>query len=222
MYDNRGRLVYRVSLATGYALSAMLSPDNKKLVILDLTDNGSRIAFYDLSREDPDGVFEYPEGLILDMRYIPDGRIIAIATDSLIRVDTSGVGTRLFEFEGRRLGGYVLSDSFSALHLFDYSVGYSGRLVTLDDTGRLLGGVVTDREIVSMSTSGGYLTILKFDGPVFYDAELNEFLPDGELTAVAGATRVLSLSDGAALVAGDHFAVVLRIGGAQGIDDSRN
>jgi len=222
VYDNRSRVVYRISLATGYALSAILSPDNKNLVVLDLTDNGSRITFYDLSREEPDGFFDYPEGLLLDIRYIQDGSIITISTDSLIRVDASGVGTKLFEFEGRRLGGYVLNDSFTALHLFDYSVGYSGRLITVDSSGRLLGGVVTDKEIISISTSRGYLTILKNDGPVFYDAELNEFMPDGELTTVAGATRILSLSDSAALVAGDHFAVVVRIGRAQDIDDSSN
>ena len=221
-YDNRGRDVYRISLATGYALSAMLTPDNKKLAVLDLTNNGSRITIYDLSREEPDGVFEYPDGLILDMQYTTGGKILAVAADSLIIVDAGGAGTELFGFDGRRLGGYVFGDNFTALHLFDYSVGYSGRLITLDDTGRLLGGVVTDKELLSMSASRGYLTILKNEGPVFFDSELNEYLTVGELAVAAGATRVLSLSDDAALVASDHFAVVLKIGRAQSSDDSRN
>ena len=211
-YDNRGREVYKISLATGYALSAVLSSDNRKLAVLNLTGDGSRITLYSLNSEAPDSEYNYEDGLILDLRNLPDGKILAVATDSLIIVDTNGSGTEFFGFEGSRLGGYILGEDFITLHLFDYGVGYRGRIVTLDDAGRLLGGIVTDREIVSMSSGGGYLAVLKSDDSMFFDAELNEFQPVEESATAAGATQVISLGDRSVFAASDHFAVVFRIG----------
>ena len=211
-YDSSGREVYKISLATGYALSAVLSPDNRKLAVLNLTDDGSKITLYSLNSEAPDSEYNYEDGLILEIRNLPDGIILAVATDSLIIVDADGVGTVFFGFDGSRLGGYMLGEDFITLHLLDYGVGYRGRIVTLDDAGRLLGGIVTDREVISMSSGGGYLAILKSDGSMFFDAELNQFQPVEESTTIAGATQVISLGDRLVFAAGDHFAVVFRIG----------
>jgi len=212
VYNDTGQSAYRVSLASGYTLNAGLSPDNKKLAVLNMTDNGSKIILYDLGNEEPDGEFVYPGGLILDIRYLPGGQVLAVTMNSLVVVDKDGSGTVFFSFDGRRLGGYILIDSLVVLHLYDFGVGYGGRLITLDESGRLLGGVVTDRAILSMSTCGKYLAVLKSDGPVLYDTELSEFPPLNNHEAAAGATQVISLGDSSVLAAGDHFATVLRIG----------
>jgi hypothetical protein len=73
----------------------------------------------------------------------------------------------------------------------------------------------TGREVISMSTGGRYLAVLWSDGVLFYDRELDEFIPygDGAAHAGAGARRVLALDGGAALVAGDFSAVVLNTDG---------
>lgn len=218
-YDNGGGGVYRVSLATGYALRAALSPDNGRLAILSLTDNGSRLAVYGLDSEEPEFENNYPGDLILDIRYLPGGEILAVSTRSLIVIQTDGSASELFGFDGGRLGGYTLSDSVIALHLLDYGIGYSGRIITLDPGGKLLGGILTDKAVLSMSANGGYLAVLKSDGPAFYDPGMNEYMPTRDLAAAAGATQVLSLGEGAFLVAGDHLAEVFTIGG-RGIDDS--
>lgn len=223
-YDDKGGRVYRVSLATGYALHAEMSPDNNKLAILSLTDNGSRVTVYDLSSEEPEQEYNFRGSLLLDIRYLPGGEILAISTESLIAIKTDGSTADLFGFNSGRLGGYILNDSVIVLHLLDYSIGYSGRLITLDPSGKLLGGVLTDKTIMSMSVSRGYLVILKSDGPVFYDFEMNEYPPTRDLAAAEGATQVVSLGEGAFLVAGDHLAEVFRIGvrEGEGIDDSRD
>jgi len=211
VYSDSGRSVYRVSLATGYALSAALSPDNMKLAILSLTDDGSRITIYDLGSENPDGEFSLSGRLILEMGFLPSGEILIVALDSLIIIDITGSDSELFGFDGRRLGGYILSESFIALHLLDFSVGYSGRIISLDYTGKLLGGILTDKAIISMSGGDGYLAVLSGDGPDFYDAEMNQYLTDRDPADTAGASRVISLGGGAFLVAGDHIASVYRI-----------
>jgi len=211
IYNSRGRSVYRAFLGSGYVLSAALSPDSRSLAVLNLTDSGSRITFYHgLNKEEPDSAFDLPGGLILDMRYLPDGKLLAISTESLLVIDGNGEGMELIGFSGRRLGAYTFSDDFFILHLLDYGVGHRGRLVSLDSGGVLLGELATDRELLSISSANGFLVILSIDGAVFYDAGFDEFPPLEEHLSTAGASSVLALGDWAALATSDHLAVVLR------------
>ena len=212
VYDNSGRNVYKVSLASGYAMKAALSSDNKRLAVLNLTDNGSEIALYELNLESRTGVFELPGDLILDISFLPEGKLLAVSRESLIIVDTGGTGTALYDFNGMRLGGYEFGDGFTALYLLDYGVGYSGRLVTLKETGEVLGELATEKEIVSLSSGDGFLAILRNEGLSFFDANLEALSVDGNPAQAAGASRVAALGNSAALAAGDHFAVVVRIG----------
>jgi len=209
-YDNRGRDVYRVSLASDYAISAILSPDNKRLTVLSLTDKGSRITFYDLNSETPGGVFDHPGGLILDIRYLTGGDVLAVTQESLLTVDAGGNGLGLYGFSGRRLGGYVLDSDFIILYLLDYGLGYSGRLVTLTENGEILGELASSREIISMSSAEGYLAVLRNEGLSFYDKELDELAAREGSASAAGSTCVVALRDMAALAAGDHSAAVIR------------
>jgi hypothetical protein len=210
VYNNRGRDVYRVSLASGYVLSASISPDNRTLAVLNLTDEGSRISIYDLNSESERDSFTLPDSLILDMWHLPNGEILAVATDSLLVIDRNNTARELFGFFGRRLRGYTHDGSIIALHLLDYGVGYRGRLVALDTDGTILGERDTDREIISMSLGSGYLAILRSDAPVFYSRTLEELPMFGQPGSMAGATRILVIDAGTALAAGDHTAVVYK------------
>ena len=211
VYNNKGKSVFRAFLGSGYVLSSVLSPDNKNLAVLNLTDGGSRITFYNgLSKEEPGGTFDLPDELILDMRFIPDGKLIAVTTRSLIVVDISGGGGELYGFSGKRLGAYLLEDDFIALHLLDYSVGFGGQLITLGPDGRSLGELITDRELISISSSGGYLAILRGDGYDFFNSALEELPASGETVPIVDADRILVLEYGAALATGDHSAITIR------------
>jgi len=211
VYNDKGNAVYSVSLSSGYVLSAALSPDNKSLAVLNLTDESSRITFYNgLSSETADSTFDLPGELILDIWYPPDGELVAVSTNSFFSVDKSGKSRELHYFSGRRLGAYAFNDDFYSLHLLDYGVGFRGQLVTLGADGTLLGELTTDRELISVTSGGGYLAVLRNDGFSFYNANLNELPSAGVRTSLLGANRVLMLGDGAALATGEHLAVVIR------------
>lgn len=212
-YNNKGSGVYRVNVASGYVLSAALSPDNKNLAVLSLTDSGSRITFYSLNSEDADNVFDLPGGLIIDISYLPGGGLLAVSTDSLSVFDRHGASAEIYGFSGRLLRGYAVYDDFIALHLLDYRVGYRGRIVTLSDNGNQIAEIAVDREITSMAAGDGYLAILRGDGPALYDSGLIERPLSVKPGATAGAAHVLVLSGGALLTAGDHSAVVVRAAG---------
>ena len=210
VHDNKGREVYKISLASGYALSSLLSSDNKRLAVLCLTDEGSRVTLYDINSESYDSEFIYPDGLILEISFLQGGEILAVADDSLIIIDKAGVGSEFFGFSGRHLGGYTLDGGFIALHLLDYGVSHHGRLLTLSDDGKLLGELETDLGIISISSGSGYLAILRSDGLVFFDEALKELPQAKEFISTVGATQVVALGDRAALAAGEHSAVVYR------------
>ena len=212
VYNDRGSPVYKVNLASGYAFSAVLSPDNKNLAVLNLTEDGSRITLYQgLNKQDPDSAFNLNGGLILDMRYLSNGSLLAVSTSSLYILDRTGASSLLYEYFDKRLGGYAFDDGYLALHLLDYGVGYSGRLVMLDEKGQTAAELATGREFISISFGGGYLAALRSDGLMFYDKELQGFPPLGEPPAMAGVNNVLALGGGAALLTGENSAVVVRM-----------
>ena len=218
VHDNTGAGVYRVTLATGFALSAQLSPDNKDLAILTLPDTGSRIMLYhgiDISEDDPDQQFNFFDRLIIDIFYLSNGDVIAISTDSLFLLEKAGDRHTLMDFPDKRLGGYEFNDDYIALHLYDFGIGYQGRLVTLLADGTVLGELVLDREIMSMSSLDKTLIILKTDGIVFYNENLEAFSESAESISAAGANRVLAVREDAALATSDNSAVVVKRGEGQ-------
>ena len=211
VYNSAGKDVYRVNMASGYVLSAELSPDNKSLAILNLTGDGSRITYYDLNSENVRRVFDLPGRLIVDIRYLTGDDVLAVATDSLLIVNKNTISRELYAFDGRRLGSFDVDNGLVALYLLDYGVGRRGRLVSIGGDGKLLGELETDKELVSMSLRDGRIAVLRGDGPSLYNIALKE-LPALEGSAPAtGATRVLALDGGRALAAGDHSAVVYSI-----------
>jgi hypothetical protein len=214
VYNDSGAAVYEVSLGSGYVLSAVLSPDNRSLAVLNLTEYGSRINFYHgivVDKDEPDGLFLFPDGLIIDISYISGSELLVISTNALLLVDTDGIGKALQSYYDKRLGGYAYSDDVITIHLFDYSVGHRGNLINLLADGTILGEVRTDREIISMSSHDGSLIILRSDGLTFFNKALEESSASEESASTAGASRVLALAGGVALATSDNSAVVVRI-----------
>ena len=211
VYNETGNPVYRVNLASGYVLSAALTSDNKSLAVLNLTPDGSRISFYELNSNEVDRIFELPGKLILDMRYLTGGDMLLVTGDSLITVDKKNESAELYSFAGRSLGGLSIYGDNIVLYVLDYNVGYSGRIVSIDEKGRILGEIETDREIIDISLGDGFLALLRSDGIEVFDASLEELPLADDSASSVGTTGILSLGGGRVLAAGDHSAVVFSI-----------
>jgi len=212
VYNSSGSIVYRVTMGTGFVISAELSPDNQYLAILNLTETGSRITYYgiDSDHDEPDYLFDLRGGLILDIKYLSNTDILAISTDSLILVEDFESGNVLYSFSDKRLGGYTFDGDFLALHLYDYGIGHSGRVLTLLSDGTILGDIVLFRDVISMSAVDNSLIILQSDGLSFFNEELEEFPISEDNLSAAGAIRVIAVSEEVALAANDNSAVIIR------------
>ena len=212
IYDDSGRPAFRFFSGDGYVLSALVSPDDRDKALLRLTDYGSQVAVFRLGTDNALRTLDLPGGIIIDIRYMPNGNIFALSTDALLLLERNGRSRELFSFSDRRLGGFAFDDGgFIALHLLDYGVGYHGRIVTLRENGNVIEELVFNREVISMSAADGYLAVLWPGGLMFYDSGLNEFPPYEADIVIAGASRVVAFSGGMALAAGDYSAAVLEI-----------
>lgn len=212
VYNSSGNEVYTVTLGSGFVLSAELSHDNSNLAVLNLTPYGSRVTIYQgLNPGDPDYVFDLIDGLIIDIFYLRDGNILALSTDSVILIDNSGTGIPVFTFYGNRLGGYTFNDDFITLHIYDYGLGYTGRIITLQADGTILGEMNTNRGIISMSSDSDLLMVLQNDGLSIFTKTLESLAAPEDVTYIVGASNILALGNNTALATNDHSALVIRL-----------
>ncbi len=207
VYNAKGGEEYQWHSAKGYTLSAEVSPNNKELAVLTLTEDGSKIVFYELDSEDEKASSTLSGELVTEIAYINGDSVLAVAEERLvvIRLEDGGCDT-LIDYTGKYLAGYSIdSQDFTALVLKDYLVGDQGSIVTLDRSGDTLGTFTTERKVLSVSADGDYLAVLYSDGLVIYDKNLNEC---AEFDDTAGAVETIMRSDGTALCVTAHSAAV--------------
>ena len=124
---------------------------------------------------------------------------------------TLPIGESIYDFDGKRLGGYTLDSNLISLYLLDYGIGHRGRLITMSAGGDLSGEMITDREILSISSGKDHLGILYIDGPVILNKSLEEINKDREQMTASGASCILVFGNDAVLIAGDHISTVIKI-----------
>jgi len=215
VYNNNGDQVYLVNVGSGFVLSAKLSADNKNLAILNMSDNGSRITYYngiDSHKDEPDSIHTFGNTVVFDIDFTSNSNILAFSTHFVYTVNFTAIPTEneIYNFENKRLAGYTYTDSFIALHLYDYGIGYSGRTVSIDYNGDVLGEVISTHELISIASDKNTLVLLRSDSLRFFDENLVEFpvLESNLVSTTAG--HVLLVSSDMALIASDHFAIVIR------------
>jgi WD40 repeat protein len=205
-YDFAKQATFYWDSGQGYILSATVSPDDKRLAVLTLTDKGSRIVFFSLDSTDEKGSCTLTGRLALDIRYTEDGRVIAVCKDALVSAAVNGSVQVILEYPDKYLEAYSGSGAgFTALFLSDYMVGDQGRIVTVGDDGKKLGTLETQRKLLSVSARGGLLAVLYGDGVAVYDRNLKETASNND---TAGALGTIMRSDGTALLIAPHSATV--------------
>ena len=210
VYDNSGREVFRFYSTDGYVLSAQVSPDNRYMAVLRLTEIGSQLVFYNLNITDPIRTFDFPGEILLEIRYSDNRNIVAVSTQAILSVEPEGSISEIFGFDGSRLGSYFIGDDMFVIHLLYFGVGYSGSLKAINADGRVLGSTLTQRDVVNISYSDGTIAVLWGDGPAFYTVDFDEIPHFDAAIPFAGVDYLLALGNGVALAASDHSAVVVR------------
>ncbi|MDY3282612.1 DUF5711 family protein [Dysosmobacter sp.] len=156
----------------------------------------SSILFYPLDSEEPRGVWEVRDGLVVSVTG-RGGQFAALSDTCLAFSGKDGDGP-VYSFAGQYLREYDLGgEDFSVLLLNRYQSGSVGRLVTVDDEGQEIASLSVSEQVLGVSAAGRYAAVLYSDKLVLYNRELQEY---ASLTGTDYARGVLMRSDGSALL----------------------
>ncbi len=190
VYDSQCRELYRWYAGTGWPVKALVSPDNRRLAVLCITDEGSAIVLFRLDSEEEQARIEYPGKLLFDMCFISGERLCAIGEDVACFAGTDGTEVSRYDFAGQYLIAYDFGGTgFAALYVSPYRTG-GGTLLTLDADGSVLGSVEPEGEISSLSAAGRQLLTVTAGGLSLYSQSLEAQQADETLiTAKAALLR---------------------------------
>jgi hypothetical protein len=197
VYDRAGSELYKWFSGSGYALSAVLSPDNKEMAVLTLAQGGSRVVFFTLDSEQEKASCFVEDAVLMELQHLGAEGVLAVGTGELVHIAPDGTATHLLDYSARYLETYALWDGKAFLALKTYSVGDQGVLAVIDETGAQLGVLEKDEKIVSVSASREYIAVLYPERLVIYNRQLEVCAQYG---GTAGAAQVLMRGDGTALV----------------------
>jgi hypothetical protein len=207
VYNAGGEPQYKWRSAQGYILSSALADDDLHLAVLSVRGAGGAVTLLQLKSEDVQAEFALGGGVILDIRYTGEGRVLAVTEDALISIDGAGEGSVIRDFSDKYLGGWAIgADGSAALLILDYGVGDSGALETYSASGAALGAIRTDRRCGSLSIGGGHVAALWRDSIGVYDAPLKSA---AEIPGASDFESVIARPDGSALAIGHGVAKVV-------------
>ena len=196
---------FGVELSSRLVTDAILSPDGSTLALATAGQtNGiydSRIAFYSLSRQaeqhEPDYVFSLGGDPVLKLSW-PSGALRVLDESALTFVNPDGTQAGRYEFSWRCLKGFSLDgESACALLLGKARAGTDAQLITVDLTGQELGQMDVDRQVLSLSCAGRYLSVLFADSFAIYSDDLKPYHTTED---VRTARKALQREDGSALL----------------------
>ena len=208
VYDMDGDPVYKWYSGEGYLMSAAVSPDNTRMAALVFTEQGSRIVFYRLDSEDPDAQYLAAGAVLMDIRFISDGRLACVGAERYTIIGTDGSEISTYDYTDKYLNNYsVDNDHFTALVINDYQVGSHGRIVTVNASGSEIASLENTQEVVAISADGDFLAVLYSDRLVIYNSALREI---SVFTETGAAFDVVVRDDGTAVVLNSYSAVICK------------
>ena len=173
VFDSDGALLYQWYSGTGYPLRAQVSPDNKNMAVLCLTEDGSVLHFFKLSSEDEQASLSYPGQLLFDLHYMSTGRLAVLGGEGLYFAAGDGSQVGFYDFGGRYLSAYDFGGSgFATVYLSEYRAGAGGTLLTLDSGGTVLGSVPLEGDLISLSARGRQVLYAAADRLELYSQSL--------------------------------------------------
>ena len=203
-YDASFQPRMTIRLSSRFVTDAVLSPDGKTLVLATVgQSNGifdSQLSFYSLDGSEdssPDCVCSLGGNTVLELDW-STSPLKVLGDSSLDFVKADGTMEASYSYQYRYLKGYTLTgDGFCSLLLGRYRAGTDAQLVTVGPDGKEQGSLNLDRQVLSLSSAGKYLSVLTADGLDIFSGKLDLY---HNLPETRGARKVLQRSDGSVIL----------------------
>lgn len=202
VYDRIGGELFTFNSSKNFVADARATNDGKRLVAVTLGQSGgefvSNVVIYEMSKEEPQSRCSIPGGLALAMGQAGENTSV-VCDNCLALVTPEGNLEAQYSFANSYLREYDLAgDGCSVLLLNRYRSGNTGRLVTVDDTGREMASLDIDEEIRCVTAAGRYIAVLYGERLVIYNQMLEVY---ATLSGTDRIREVLILENGSALLA---------------------
>ncbi|MBQ6539705.1 MAG: hypothetical protein IJL71_01585 [Oscillospiraceae bacterium] len=205
--NSQRKAVYKFYSGDGYLLNAVVSDDNKSLAAVKLNSGGSELVRYSLNSEEVRMTAKADSQVMVKAKFGVYNGVSVLTDTSFIAYDDDGQVKESFGFSDYRLGAFSLDgDGFSVILCRSDSGENRSKLVTLDDSGKVISELEIVKEVKGLSASGRYIAVLYSDGLSVYDKSLKE---RRTYETDPGAESVMMCGDGAVIVAGEYSAAIV-------------
>ena len=204
VYNSRQELAYRWLSSTTYLPVCAISEKGTMLAAVGLGATGgayeSSVSFFRTDANEIQNTVSLGNELIYDLDFLNNDTVIAVGEHTVQIVKSDGTVVGQYAYEEPYLKTYRLEgDGFLALVVNMYKAGNRNSLITVDDSGEEIASLYLGKEVLDISASGNYLSVLTPDALTIYTSSLHVY---AETVDIGSATSVLMREDGSALLIG--------------------
>ena len=218
VYNPSFESVLSIRLSSRYISDAVVTPDCRGVYLISPGQAGgafeNTLLYYTFSsREEPTKTLSLGSNVVLSI--LSSGKCWILGDQSLLILDSSGVITASYDYEGQYLKmGSLQGDDFAALLLSRSSSGSAGTLVTVDDNGKEYGRLTLEGQTSALAAQGHDVAVLTTGEIITSDRKLNKYrsepnqrgirnialYEDGSVALVSSATVSLYFPSGPKIV----------------------
>lgn len=172
VYSPEKQPVYKWYSAERWISGAAVSPDGGLLAVLCSGENGGEIHIFALDSETEQGVYQAPETLS-ELLWLGD-TVCGVGGSGLYYCDGEGKECGSYDFGKLHLERVCVWGERLVAELRAHSFGGSGELVVIDGSGRELGRISPEGELISLDCGDDGILCLTQSRVILYDSEYNE------------------------------------------------
>lgn len=199
VYNPSFEAVLSIRLSSRYISDAVVTPDCRGVYLISPGQAGgtfeNSLLYYTFSsREEPTRELSLGSNVVLSV--LSDGRCWILGDKSLLILDSSGVITATYDYEGQYLKmGSLQGDGFAALFLSHSASGSSGTLVTVNSNGEPYGKLALEGQSLALAAQGRDVAVLTTADIVTANRKLDQYTKEANQR---GAKNIALYADGSA------------------------
>ena len=215
VYDPGFESVLEIRLSSRYISDAVVTPDCRGVYLISPGQEGgafeNTLLYYTFSsREEPTKEVSLGSNVVLSI--LSGSKCWILGDESLLILDSSGVITAAYDYEGQYLKmGTLQGDGFASLFLSRSASGSAGNLITVNDNGEEMGRLPLEGQTLAMAAQGSTIAVLTTSDIITTNKKLEKFrtepnqrgirnlavYEDGSVALVSSATVSLYFPSGA-------------------------
>ena len=214
VYDPGFESVLEIRLSSRYISDAVVTPDCRGVYLISPGQEGgafeNTLLYYTFSsREEPTKEVSLGSNVVLSI--LSANKCWILGDESLLVLDSSGVITASYDYEGQYLKmGTLQGDGFATLFLSRSASGSAGNLVTVNGDGEEMGRLPLEGQTLAMGAQGNTIAVLTTSDIITTNKKLEKFrtepnqrgirnlavYEDGSVALVSSATVSLYFPSG--------------------------